>query len=153
LLPNELKGRKYVALHLRKGDYYDAKETRHLYQRMHSPICFALTACRSLPSQYRSLPLVIVTDDKPHASLLLPLLAEMHPSVIIYSSPNPLIDWSVLHNASFRILANSTFSVTSALLSIHPRQHELCNFLPQWFNSGIHSADVSWDLIPLTLLL
>lgn len=153
LLPPELQETNYVALHLRRGDYHDSKETRHLYQRMHSPLCYALSACHYLPPQFRCYPLVIVTDDVLFAYSLIPLLPTTYSSLRVFSSSNPITDWSILHNASFRVLANSTFSVTSALLSPHLEDDCHRNFLPQWFNSSIHSADLSWDLIPSTLLL
>ena len=153
LLPTELRGQPYIAIHLRRGDFHNEIDNRHFYCKRVSPVSFIFSALSILPSQLANLPIIIVSDDESWAQQLSSLLVDKGVNARLYTCLGIMSDWSIIRYASYRILANSTFSMTAALLGPVSSSSKVNNVMPQWINQDTHAADWGWDLLTNTVLL
>jgi hypothetical protein len=153
LVPPELNCQPYVAIHLRRGDYHNELYNRHFYCKLVSPLSFILNAMSVVPSELRSAPIVIVSDDLNAAQQLQRLLLDKGADARLVKGLGILSDWSIIRYASYRILANSTFSMSAALLGPISGGLAVHNVMPQWINHDTHASDWGWDLLAKTVLL
>jgi hypothetical protein len=106
-----------------------------------------------VPSELRSAPIVIVSDDLNAAQQLQRLLLDKGADARLVKGLGILSDWSIIRYASYRILANSTFSMSAALLGPISGGLAVHNVMPQWINHDTHASDWGWDLLAKTVLL
>ena len=153
LLPEAWRHRDYLTLHLRRGDYCESLSAAMEFGRRHSVVGFALNALAVLPSDFRKLPLLVLSDDAEWCHLWCHSLAQGDRDVVILSSQDPLVDWMLMKQARLNMIANSTFSFTAALLNQRNQGQKLRCLMPAWFSATMTTAVKGWTSMPGALEL
>ncbi len=150
-LPNEWKDISYLSIHVRRGDYLDPSGYEFFFAKFH-PVQYLQHALQLVPTELKMLPVVVVTDDRNWAEYYMSLLLE-NKRYFVYSSEDPLVDWSLLTNSSFSIICNSTFSFTAAMLNQRSSSQRCRVIMPQWITAKDSCISKGWDTLPGSIVI
>ena len=150
-LPHEWKDISYLSIHVRRGDYLDPSGYEFFFSKFH-PVQYLQHALQLVPTELQFLPVVVVTDDRSWAEHHMSLLLG-DKTFFIYSSEDPLVDWSLLNNSSFSIICNSTFSFTAAMLNYRSSSQRYRVIMPQWITSQDSCISKGWDTLPGSIVI
>tara|TARA_B100000989_G_C19526344_1_gene467062 strand:+ start:36 stop:959 length:924 start_codon:yes stop_codon:yes gene_type:complete len=105
--------KKFISLHVRRGDYCDPKTSNfHGNLNLH----YYLSAIEFLRNKFGNIPVLLFSDDTEWISKNLSYLIK--DSIVISSlKSSPEIDFYIMSKANYFILSNSTFAWLSAFLS------------------------------------
>ena len=141
----------YISIHVRRGDYLEPT-SYELYFSRFSPIQYLLQALQLIPAELRSLPIVVVTDDRSWAEYHMKLILSDF-TYFISSSSDPLVDWSLLANSCFSVVGNSTFSYTAAMLNLQSSGSKYRAIIPQWITGNESTFLNGWDSLPGSIVI
>jgi hypothetical protein len=144
---------EYIAIHVRRGDYCENLANAIEYGKRHSAVQFILAALTILPSTYKTVPLVLVTDDKTWCKLWCDALGNKERKATVISNKDPLADWHTIQQAKLTIISNSTFSFTAALLNNQCVDEKLRCIMPTWYNRSTTMESKGWTSIPGSLAI
>lgn len=150
-VPKEWSDVSYLSIHIRRGDYLNPSGYDFFFSRFH-PVQYLQNALQLIPSEFKHLPVLIVTDDQSWANYYMPLLLK-GTDFYVSSSADPLVDWSILANSTFSIIGNSTFSLTAAMLNSKSCQQRYRVIMPQWINAKESSISKNWDMLPGSIIV
>ena len=145
LLPKNIEPKKYITIHIRRGDYFMNKETINLYFKRFSPIKFIILAIQLLSQEYKNMPIYILSDDKYWKVKIVEILSNsINNKITFINTNNHFQDWSIIRHASINICSNSTFSYTAALLNRDNKSQKLRCIIPQWIGDKQTSFEKGW---------
>nr|WP_075440397.1 alpha-1,2-fucosyltransferase [Prochlorococcus marinus] len=132
--------KKFISLHVRRGDYCDPK-TSNFHGNLN--LNYYLSAIEFLRNKFGNIPVLLFSDDTEWISKNLSYLIKN--SIVISSlKSSPEIDFYIMSKANYFILSNSTFAWLSAFLS---EKKDKFVVLPKyWFkNEKINSYHIYKD--------
>lgn len=110
--------KKYIGIHIRRGDYVNSSWIRQLSQMVDIPtrceLQYYQQAIKRIHTEYGKIPVIICTDDRKWAQ---EHLQEIDSTAIL--NPDPNLDFQCLYQAPYLIIPNSTFSWWAGYLGQH----------------------------------
>ena len=147
-LPKNILANKYIAIHVRRGDYINEKRIYNYYFARFSPIQYILSSINILPSDLKNLPIYIVSDEPKWVNLWAEQIKVNNNKLVVLNQSDPLVDWSILRYSSLNICANSTFSFTASMLNKENLDNKIRAIIPQWISDTESSLLKGWLSIP-----
>ena len=145
LVNEEILKRKYISIHIRKGDYLSNKSLFDRYYAKFSPVKFILLSLNLIPNDSDHLPIYIISDDIEWAKNLISFLSSRtRHNFFTVDTKNHFEDWAILRHSSINICSNSTFSYTAALLNYENLDRKLRCIIPQWISEDESSYEKGW---------
>ncbi len=145
ILPKGIESNKYIAIHIRREDYYSRKDIMEFYFSKFSPVKYILLALQLIPTEYQNLPIFLFSDDKIWSKKITKILSEsINKQITCLNRTNHFEDWAILRHASINICSNSTFSYTAALLNNENKDKKLRCVVPQWINRKETAFEKGW---------
>lgn len=142
----------YIAIHVRKGDYYSDMAHMIEYGSRHSPIGFVQSCLNLLPSDLRSLPIVLVSDEPEWCKIWSTSISGFEGNILVMDSvDNPWRDWDLLNKSRLSIVSNSTYSLTAAMLNTVNHGEKLRILMPRWYSNKMTTYHKGWLSIPGSL--
>ena len=87
-----------------------------LYFSKFSPIEFILLSLKLIPSEYKKMPIFLLSDDMSWSKKLANILSNsLSKKINVIKTNNHFEDWAILRHSSINICSNSTFSFYSQL--------------------------------------
>ncbi len=145
LLPKGIEPKNYITIHIRREDYYSRKDIIEFYFSKFSPVEYILLSLKLIPSEYKNMPIFLLSDDKSWSKKLSNILSNsLNRKITVIKTNNHFEDWAILRHASINICSNSTFSFTAALLNNENKDSKLRCIVPQWINSDETAYTKGW---------
>ena len=142
----------YIAIHVRKGDYYSDMAHMIEYGSNHSPIGFVQLCLNLLSSDLRSLPIVLVSDEPEWCRKWSSSISGFEGKILVMGAVNdPWRDWDLMNKARLCIIQNSTFSFTASMLNSINTGEKIRVLMPRWYSNKMTTFHKGWLSIPGSL--
>ena len=143
-LPDYANNKKYICIHLRRGDFLSNRAHINGAFSNFSIVNFIIKSFHILPSEFDSLPIIVTTEDIDWTNSWIQLLGSKFKKEILVCNNDSLTDWYINKNAALNIISNSTFSYTAALLNNFSADNKLKCIVPQWIRNNQSSIEKGW---------
>jgi len=153
VLPSGIHIGEYVAIHVRRGDYFQDKETYAMFGSAYDTVKYIEAAIGKVPTKLRDHPLIIVSDDLDWCRSWAYSSWTLGFKQVILINKSSLEDWSILNSAALNIISNSTYSFTAAMLNRNNIGCKLRCIMPCMYTVDTPVRKKNWNLMPGSLVI